>query len=124
MKKDQKVQQADTGAPPSPPETEVAESPFTVTSLSSHLSAHIASNANYLWCTDSGASAPMTPHCHGFKELKPHKVPIELADNSVVYSEGIGTVIFQSKDKNYLPYFSLMFYMFPNFKTTSSQSSS
>ena len=40
-KKDQKVQQADTGAPTSPPEAEVAESPFTVTSLSSHLSAHM-----------------------------------------------------------------------------------
>ena len=47
-KKDQKVQQADTGAPPSLPEAELAESPFTVTSLSSHLSPHIASNASYL----------------------------------------------------------------------------
>ena len=55
-KKDQKAQQADTGAPLSPPEAKVAESPFTVTSLSSHLSAHIASNASYLWCTVSGAS--------------------------------------------------------------------
>ena len=126
MKKDQKAQQADTGAPLSPPEAEVAESPFTVTSLSSHLSVHIASNASYLWCIDSGASAHMTMHCHWLKEIKPHKVPIELADNSVVYSEGIGTVIFffNLKTKNYLPYFSLMFYMFPNFKTTSSQSSS
>ena len=67
----------------------------------------------------------MTPHCHWFKELKPHKVLIELADNnSVVYSEGIGTVIFDLKTQNYLPYFYLMYYMFPNFKTTSSQSSS
>ena len=40
----------------------------------------------------------MTPHRHWFKELKPHKVPIKLADNSVVYSEGIGTVIFRPKD--------------------------
>ena len=88
------MQQADTGAPLSPLGAEVAESPFTVTSLSSHLSAHIASNASYLWCTDSGASTHMTVHCHWFKELKPYKVPIELADISVVYSEGIGTVIF------------------------------
>ena len=53
-KKEKKVQQADTGAPPRAPEAELAESPFTVTSLSSHLSAHIASNASYLWCTNSG----------------------------------------------------------------------
>ena len=85
------------------PEAEVADSPFIVTSLSSHLSAHIASNASYLWCTDPGASAHMTPHHHWFKELKPHKVPIELADNSVVYSEGIGTVIFRPKDKKLSP---------------------
>ena len=93
-KKDQKVQQADTGVSPSPPEAEATGSASTITSLSSHLSAHIVSNASYLWCTDSGASAHMTPHRHWFKELKPYKVPIELADNSVVYSEGIGTVIF------------------------------
>ena len=66
----------------------------------------------------------MTLHHHWFKELKPHKVPIELVDNSVVYSEGIGTVIFDLKTQNYLPYFYLMYYMFPNFETTSSQSSS
>ena len=93
-KKDQKVQQANTGVSPSPPEAEAAGSASTIASLYSHLSAHVVSNASYLWCTDSGASAHMTPHCHWFKELKPHKVPIELADNSVVYSEGIGTVIF------------------------------
>ena len=45
----------------------------------------------------------MTPHCHWFKELKPHKVPIELADNIVVYSEEIGTVIFQPKDTKLSP---------------------
>ena len=125
-KKDQKAQQADTGAPPSP-EAEVAESPFTVTSLSSHLSAHIASNASNLWCTNSEASTHMTPHNHWFKELKPHKVPIALADNSVVYSDilrGLAQSFFNLKTKTYLPYFSLMFYMFPNFETTSSQSSS
>jgi transposase InsO family protein len=94
-------QQANAGASTSPPE--VAGSASTVASLSSHLSAHIVSNASYLWCTDSGASAHMTPHRHWFKELKPHKVPIELADNRVVYSEGIGSVIFHPKDKKLSP---------------------
>ena len=45
----------------------------------------------------------MTPHHHWFKELKPHKVLIELTDNSVVYSEGIGTVIFRPKDTKLSP---------------------
>ena len=101
--KDQKAQQPDTGVSPSPPEAEAAGSASTITSLSSHLSAHIISNASYLWYTDSGASAHMTPHRHWFKELKLHKVPIKLADNSVVYYEGIGTVIFQPKDTKLSP---------------------
>ena len=97
------MQQADTGASPSPPEAEAAGSVSTIASLSSHLSAHFISNASYLWCTDSGTSAHMTLHRHWFKELKPHKVPIELADNSVVHSEGIGTVIFRPKDTKLSP---------------------
>jgi hypothetical protein len=37
----------------------------------------------------------MTPHRHWFKSYAPHKIPICLANNSVVYSAGIGSVVFQ-----------------------------
>ncbi len=43
---------------------------------------------------DTGATAHMMPHRHWFHQYTPRKVPIRLADNSVVYSAGIGTVHF------------------------------
>src|SRR3979490_854988 len=52
--KEQKAQQADAGETPTQP-PEATGSASTVASIHSHLSAHLASNASYLWCTDSGA---------------------------------------------------------------------
>ncbi|KAJ3963343.1 hypothetical protein EV361DRAFT_1038212, partial [Lentinula raphanica] len=40
----------------------------------------------------------MTPHRQWFKSYNRHSVPIRLADNSLIYSEGIGTVEFQPDD--------------------------
>ena len=34
----------------------------------------------------------MTFNCHWIHHMMPHHIPICLADGSVVYSEGIGTV--------------------------------
>ena len=45
----------------------------------------------------------MTSHCHWFRELKPHRVPIELAEDSLVYSKGIRKVVFCSKDSSLSP---------------------
>ena len=36
----------------------------------------------------------MTPHHHWFKTYTPLRVPIRLADESVVYSAGVGSVYF------------------------------
>ncbi|SJL14968.1 uncharacterized protein ARMOST_18445 [Armillaria ostoyae] len=47
------------------------------------------------WNTDTGASRHMTPHRHWFNVYSPHIVPIRLADNTVIYSEGIGTVVLE-----------------------------
>jgi hypothetical protein len=47
------------------------------------------------WNTDTGASSHMTPHRHWFRSYSPHVVPIRLADNSIIYSAGIGSVEFQ-----------------------------
>ncbi|KAJ3745851.1 hypothetical protein DFH05DRAFT_1375517, partial [Lentinula detonsa] len=49
----------------------------------------------HLWNTDTGASSHMTPHRSWFKSYSHHIIPIRLADNSLIYSEGIGTVEFQ-----------------------------
>ena len=36
----------------------------------------------------------MTPHRHWLRDYTPHRVPVRLANNSVVYSAGIGSVLF------------------------------
>lgn len=46
------------------------------------------------WIADTGATSHMTPHRHWFNTYEPCVVPIKLADNSIVYSAGVGTVIF------------------------------
>ena len=46
------------------------------------------------WNADTGASAHMTFNRHWMRHMTPHHIPIRLADGSVVYSEGIGSVRF------------------------------
>ncbi|KZV90666.1 hypothetical protein EXIGLDRAFT_585325, partial [Exidia glandulosa HHB12029] len=43
---------------------------------------------------DTGCTAHMTPIRTWFRTYAPHRVPIELADATVIYSAGIGSVEF------------------------------
>ena len=68
---------------------------------------HSASSANCLlsspldpsaytsWNSDTGASSHMTPHRHWLRDYKQCRVEIKLADGSSVYSEGVGSVLFE-----------------------------
>ena len=58
---------------------------FSATSPDSHTSS---------WNADTGASAHITFNRHWMHNMTLHHIPIQLADGSVVYSEGIGTVQF------------------------------
>src|SRR6202000_636377 len=51
-------------------------------------------DAHFDWNADTGPTSHMTPHCHWFSSYAPHHVPIKLADNNIVYSAGIGSVVF------------------------------
>src|SRR4051812_32522015 len=51
-------------------------------------------DADYAWNADTGATSHMTPHRHWIRNYQPFRVPIKLADKSVVYSAGMGTVVF------------------------------
>ena len=53
-----------------------------------------SSNVHH-WNTDTGATSHMTPHRKWIRNYTPYRVPIRLADNRVVYSEGVGTVVFR-----------------------------
>jgi len=48
---------------------------------------------NFDWLADTGATSHITPH-HWVQNYSPLRIPIRLADNSIVYSSGVGTVVF------------------------------
>src|SRR3984957_10658680 len=62
---------------------------------SSSRSQWLKSRAYADWNTDTGATSHMTPHKHWIRSYSPHVVPIRLANNSIIYSAGIGSVEFQ-----------------------------
>jgi hypothetical protein len=45
----------------------------------------------------------MTPHQQWFTDYKPHCIPIRVANNAVVYSEGIGAVVIEPSDQSLQP---------------------
>ena len=59
----------------------------------------LSSPAAANWNTDTGASAHMTPHCHWFRSYSPHTIPIRLANSHIVYSAGLGSVVFQPAER-------------------------
>ena len=46
------------------------------------------------WIADTGATSHMTPNRAWFKDYKPCKVPVRLADNNVIYAAGSGSIVF------------------------------
>src|SRR6202041_1505282 len=51
--------------------------------------------ANYDWNADSGATSHMTPHRHWIRNYKPFHIPIRLADHTIIYSAGVGSILFK-----------------------------
>lgn len=52
-------------------------------------------HADFRINTDTGATSHMTPHRHWLRDYKLHRVPVRLANGTVVYSEGVGSMRFQ-----------------------------
>ena len=50
--------------------------------------------ADTLWTADTGATSHMTPHKHWLRDYKPFSIPIRLANNHIVHSAGVGTLLF------------------------------
>ena len=53
-----------------------------------------SSNVHH-WNTDTGATSNMTPHRKWIRNYTKYRVPIRLADSRIIYSEGVGTVVFK-----------------------------
>ena len=58
------------------------------------LSEPLQLRADFDWIADTGATSHMTPHRHWLQDYKPCRIPVRLADHSVIYAAGIGTVAF------------------------------
>ncbi|THH03234.1 hypothetical protein EW145_g6416, partial [Phellinidium pouzarii] len=55
----------------------------------------LLSDAGSDWIVDTGATCHMTPHHHWFNTYTPNHTPIQLANNQIIYSVGLGSVRFQ-----------------------------
>ncbi|PIL30817.1 hypothetical protein GSI_06985 [Ganoderma sinense ZZ0214-1] len=62
-------------------------------------SSSLSSPAATHWNTDTGTSSDMTPHSHWFRSYSPHSIPIRLANSHIIYSEGLGSVVFQPAER-------------------------
>ena len=51
-------------------------------------------NADHDWNADSGATSHMTPHHHWLHNYTPKHIAIKLANNTVVHSAKVGSVVF------------------------------
>jgi len=50
--------------------------------------------ADSLWCADTGPTAHLTPDHYWLRSYRPHRVPVRLTDSTIVYSAGMGSVVF------------------------------
>jgi hypothetical protein len=60
----------------------------------SHIHSPLQLDAHFDWNADTGATSHMTPHRHWLHNYQPLRIPIKLADDTVVYSAGVGSVVF------------------------------
>ncbi|KZT17990.1 hypothetical protein NEOLEDRAFT_1184691 [Neolentinus lepideus HHB14362 ss-1] len=58
---------------------------------SSWLSSLAAAN----WNTNTGATSHMTPHQHWFASYLLHIIPVRLANDTIIYTAGMGSVMFE-----------------------------
>jgi hypothetical protein len=60
-------------------------------------------HADAHWIADSGATSHMSTQRCWFKTFEPHVVPIRVANNAIVYSEGIGSIVMEPLDESLDP---------------------
>jgi hypothetical protein len=60
-------------------------------------------HADAHWIADSGATSHMSTQRRWFKTFEPHVVPIHVANNAIVYSKGIGSIVMEPLDESLDP---------------------
>ena len=54
-------------------------------------------DADFYWLADTGATSHMTPNRSWLRNYTLLRLPIRLANDTIVYSEGVGSVLFHPK---------------------------
>jgi hypothetical protein len=57
-------------------------------------------HADAQWIADTGATSHMSPRCSWLTKLEPLPILIRIANDYVVYSEGVGSVVLEPADKS------------------------
>jgi hypothetical protein len=94
-------------APTPPPKTTASSRAASVEESAARASVRLASthdtHADVHWIADSGATSHMSTQRQWFKTFEPHVMPIRVANNAIVYSEGIGSIVMEPLDKSLDP---------------------
>jgi hypothetical protein len=94
-------------APTPPPKTTTSSCAATVKESAARASVRLAgthdTHADAHWIADSGATSHMSTQHQWFKTFEPHIVPIRVANNAIVYSEGIGLIVMEPLDESLNP---------------------
>jgi hypothetical protein len=86
---------------PSPPDS--AKGTELAASASVCLAGSPDTHADAHWIADTGATSHMSPRRSWFTKLEPLAIPIRVAIDHVVYSEGVGSVVLEPADKSLRP---------------------
>ena len=93
-KRPQKAHAAQDQSQDAPSSSEPKEFAGSASLDPSSLYSPLDPSADALWTADTGATSHMTPHRHWLRHYQPKRVPIRLANNTIVYSAGVGSVRF------------------------------
>jgi hypothetical protein len=97
-----KKARANRAAAASPPSTAPSNG-AKVTELAASASVRLAgspdTHADARWIADTGATSHMSPRRSWFTKLEPLAIPIRVANDHIVYSEGVGSVVLGPADK-------------------------
>jgi transposase InsO family protein len=98
-----RANRAAAASPSSPPPSDGTK----VTELAASASVRLASwpdtHADAHWIADTGATSHMSPRRSWSTKLEPLPIPIRVANDHVVYSEGVGSVVLEPADKSLRP---------------------
>jgi hypothetical protein len=79
----------------------------TITKSATCASVHLAGTHNTHtdahWIADPGATSHMSTQCHWFKTFEPYVIPIHIANNAIVYSKGISSIVMELLNESLNP---------------------